>query len=111
MKKTLLTLGSALLLITAWPVVGAEQGSQFRCGMHLGGKGMTYQPSLGWKKSEPARRSRSVLMVTPYSDDIVFSKPYRDMTLTNTSQEFRYLRGDLRAPRPLALAKAGCTWR
>ncbi len=110
MKRTLLTVCTTLLLGMAWPAIGAE-GAKFRCGMHLGGKGMTYQPSLGWRKDEPlqwsseapATRSRSVVMVDRPSD----------MTLTVTSQEFRYLRSeDLRIQqRPLALAKAGCTWR
>lgn len=104
MKKTLLTVCTALLLGFGWPAMGEPDGALFRCGMHLGGKGMTYQPSLGWKKIEPERRSRSVLL----------ADPPRDMTLPVASQEFRHLRdlrGDLRAPRPLALAKAGCTWR
>ena len=102
MKRTLLTVFTALLLGAALPAMGAD-GAKFRCGMHLGGKGMTYQPSLGWKKSEPVTRSRSVLMIGAE----------RDMTVTVTSQEFRYLRSDdLRIQqRPLALAKAGFTWR
>ncbi|NND68896.1 MAG: hypothetical protein HKN19_15000, partial [Halioglobus sp.] len=91
---------TALLLATAWPAA-AQDSAQFRCGMHLGGKGMTYQPSLGWNKSEPPRRARSVVLIDPP----------RDMTLPSTSQEFRYLRGDMRVARPLAVAKAGCTWR
>lgn len=101
MRKTLLTIGTAIVLAAAWPAFGAQDSTQFRCGMQLGGKGMTYQPSLGWKNGEPPRRARSVLMT-----DVP-----RDMTMPVTSQEFRYLRGDRRAPRTFALAKAGCTWR
>ena len=101
MKKTLLTFCAALLLGTAWPAIGEQEGLGFRCGMHLGGKGMTYQPSLGWEKSDLSRRARSVLMTDAPGD----------MTLPRTSEKFQLLRGDTRIAKPLALAKAGCTWR